>query len=579
MTSSDKQAGSPADSPKFLRDLPLKPDVVRVMPMGGLGEIGANCCLYEHAGHYLMIDCGQMMPDDDMLGIDSVIPDLSFLESRKDKLAAIVLTHAHEDHIGALPFVLPKFPGVPVYATKLTRALVSEKLKEHGISPNWRDMVLRRPTVISPQFTVEAISVTHSMMDTVAIALRTPVGVIIHSGDFKIDPHPPDGVAFDHYAFAKYAEESEEGVLLLMSDSTNVDRAGSCPSETEVIPGIEKILRESHHTVIISTFASSLHRIQTILNLAAECDRTVVAVGMNMERNIRIASKLEMIDIPCKYTDSAREAAKIPRNKRLILCTGSQGEPQSSLTRIALGTHKDIKIEEGDVVVMSARLIPGNESAIYRMINHLSRRGAQVITESSARVHVSGHGYRDDMKHLINLTNPHFFVPLHGEFRHLRDHCRLAIAQGLEENEAFLLENGDCLELSHKGARVIGRVPHGRLLVDGKGIGDVDEAVLRDRRFLAEDGMLVVILTIDHETGEVLGDPEIVSRGFVGGPGGEEASRARLKEVVIGAYDDLSAETRTESHEVQAAIKKAVRQHIKKESERFPVIMSVVLEV
>lgn len=575
MTPSVVDGGQSADAPKFLRDLTPKADAVRVLPMGGLGEIGANCCVFEHAGAYIMIDCGQMMPDEDMLGIDSVIPDLSFLEARKDKLTAIVLTHAHEDHIGALPFVLPKFPGVPLYATKLTRALVTEKLKEHGISPNWRDMVPRRPTVVSPEFTVEAISVTHSMMDTVAIALRTPAGVVIHSGDFKIDPHPPDGVAFDHYAFARYAEESEEGVLLLMSDSTNVDRSGSCPSETEVIPGIEKILRETTTAVIISTFASSLHRIQTILNLAADCDRTVVAVGLNMERNIRIASKLGMIDIPCKYTDSAREAAKIPRNKRLILCTGSQGEPQSSLTRIALGTHKDIKIEEGDVVVMSARLIPGNESAIYRMINHLSRRGAQVITESMARVHVSGHGYRDDMKHLINLTNPRFFVPLHGEFRHLRDHCRLAVAQGLEEDEAFLLENGDCLEVSHKGARVLGRVPHGRLLVDGKGIGDVDEAVLRDRRFLAEDGMLVVVLTIDHETGEVLGDPEIVSRGFVVGPGGE----GRLKEVVVAAYEELSDETRTESHEVQAAIKKAARQHIKKESERFPVIMSVVLEV
>lgn len=562
---------------EHLTQLPQADDAIRVIPLGGLGEIGMNCCLFEHHGEYLMVDCGQMMPDEDMLGIDYVIPDVTILKGREDKLAGIVITHAHEDHVGALPFILPLFPKTPLYVSRLTRALLTEKFREHGLKPEFRDLVPRTKTQVGTQFEVEPISVTHSMIDAMALAIRTPVGVVVHTGDFKIDPFPPDGVAFDHYAFARYAEEGEDGVLLLMSDSTNVERTGTCPSEMEVVPGLRKIFREAPGALIISCFASSLHRIQNVLNLAAEAGKTVVAVGLNMERNIRIASELELLDIPCTYSSNPRDVSRIDRRKLVVLCTGSQGEPMSSLSRVAAGTHRDISVQEGDTIVLSTRIIPGNETAIFRMINHLTRRGAHVIHEGMERIHVSGHGYRDDMRHMINLVNPRFFVPVHGEYRHLRDHCRLAREQGLEDNEAFLLEDGDVLELKKASAQVIGKVPHGRVLVDGKGIGDVDEVVLRDRRYLAEDGMVVVILGVDHETGEVLNGPEIVSRGFASES--EAEFLEELKEVVIAAYEELGAGGRTDPSEVQAAIKKAVRQTIKKQTSRFPVILPMVLEL
>ncbi|MBI5155603.1 ribonuclease J [Candidatus Poribacteria bacterium] len=564
----------------ILTDLEPNRDTVRVMPLGGLGEIGMNCTLFEYDGACIMVDCGQMMPEEEMLGIDYVIPDLTYLEGRPGALRAIVLTHAHEDHVGALPYVLPKFPGIPIYTTRLTAAILKEKLREHSIQPQFIELRPRQPVEVAPGFVVEGINVTHSIIDAVALAIRTPAGVIVHSGDFKMDPNPPDGVAFDHYAFARYAEEEQDGILLLMSDSTNSDRRGSCPSETEVIPGLEALFRQSPNTLVISTFSSSLHRIQTVFNLAAKYGRTVISCGLNMERNIRIASALGALDIPCQYSDNPRAASQVPRHKRLILCTGSQGEPMSSLARMSMGNHRDIEIEEGDTVVLSARRIPGNEDAIYRMVNHLSRRGARVIHEGMALIHVSGHAYRDDMKHLINLTNPRYFTPIHGEFRHLREHSDLAREQGLEEGEIFLLENGDCLELTSDGGEIIGKVPHGRVLVDGKGVGDVDEVVLRDRKYLAEDGMLVVILGTDHETGEVLSGPEIVMRGFVLGESSEEGSMTqRFKDLVMEAYNELTPEERTEQSTLQAAIKRTLRRFIRRQSSRFPVILPVVLEL
>ncbi|MDK2971165.1 MAG: ribonuclease [Candidatus Sumerlaeota bacterium] len=562
----------------LLSDLDSTPDKVRVMPLGGLGEIGMNCMLFECGGDLVMLDCGQMMPDEEMLGVDYVIPDISCLKGQEDRLKAIILTHAHEDHVGALPYVLPHFPNVPVYASEMTVALLREKLKEHGVKPKFTVLNAREKVRLAEHFEVEPLTVTHSMIDCFGFALRTPAGVIIHSGDFKIDPNPPDGVAFDHYAFAKYAEETEDGVLLLLSDSTNVDRRGSCPSEMEVVPGLEEIIRSAEQGIVVCTFASSLHRIQNVLNLAAQYGREVVSMGLNMERNIRIASEIDAIDIPGTYHDESRMARRIPRERRLILCTGSQGEAMSSLSRMAMGTHRDGVVEPGDLVVLSARRIPGNESTIYRLINHLSRRGARVIHEGMALIHVSGHAYRDDMKHLINLTNPRFFVPVHGEFRHLNAHCALAREQGMRDEEAFLLENGDCLELTRNSARVLGQIPHGRVLVDGKGIGDVDEIVLRDRRYLAEDGMVVIILGVDHESGEILSGPEIVARGFVLGEEGDAAFDS-LKAIVLQAYEDLPIETRTEHTEVQAAMKRAVRRYIKKTNQRFPVIMPVVMEL
>lgn len=560
----------------IITDLPPREDAVRFIPLGGLGEIGANCHLFECGGELLMVDCGQKMPGEEMPGVDYVIPDFTYVREHIKQFKAIVITHAHEDHSGALPYFLREFPDTPVHVGAYGMALLKEKMSEHKLRPRFHELKARTPVRLSANFTVEPISVTHSMIDTMALAIRTPVGVIIHSADFKMDPNPPDGVAFDHFAFARYAEEEEDGILLLLSDSTNVHRAGSCPSEMEVIPGLEALFRSAPHTIVLSTFASSMHRLQNVLNLAAKHGREVVACGLNMERNIRVARKLGVLDIPCKYHDDPRAVKGIPRHKRLILCTGSQGEPNSSLTRIALGTHREVFIEEDDLVILSARMIPGNEGGIYKLINHLARRGAKVITEHHSRIHVSGHAYRDDMKHLINLTDPKFFVPVHGEYRHLKEHCRLAMEQGLQKHEVQLVEDGDVLEVTKKGMRVLGKAPHGRVLVDGKGIGDVDEFILRDRRFLSQDGMVVAVLGVDHETGELLSGPEIALRGFTIQDGGTDAQEI-LRNVVLEAWEEMGAEMRSDVDEAQTAVKKALRGYIRKQADRYPMILVTVM--
>lgn len=561
------------------KDISKDKESVNVIPLGGLGDIGMNCMLMQTGDECIMVDCGQMMPDEEMLGVDSVIPDFSYLEENPQCLKAIVLTHAHEDHVGALAYILPNFPEVPIYGTELTIALLEEKLREYRLKPNFVLIEPRETYKLSESFSVEPISVTHSIIDAVALAIRTPLGVIVHTGDFKIDPHPPDGIAFDHYSFAKYGED-ENGVLLLLSDSTNVSRHGNCPSEMEVVPGLDQIFRNCEGSVIVSTFSSSLHRIQNLLNIAAKHGRTVIPFGLNMERNIRIAHRINAIDIPCNYLSSSKQASEVSDEERLIICTGSQGEPMSSLSRMSQGNHRDYKIKEGDTVILSARMIPGNESAIYRMMNHLSRRGAKILTEHNEMIHVSGHAYRDEMKHMINLTQPQYFVPVHGEYRHLKEHIRLAHAQGIENDETFLLEVGDCLKLTKENAKVIGKVPHGRVLVDGKGIGDVDEEVLRDRHYLSKDGMIVVIIGLDHETGELLSGPEIVMRGFATTEEGDSMmSVETLKNIVIEEVESMDLESKTDLSTAQSQIKRALRQYIKKTNRRFPIIMPVVMEL
>ena len=359
----------------------LKPkkDAVRVMPMGGIGEIGMNCMLIEHDGEFMMLDCGQMMPDEDMLGVDYVIPDISILKGRGDALKGIVLTHAHEDHVGALPYILPQLPkNTPIYGSEFTIALLREKMREHKLNPNFKVYTARQKIALGKSFIVEPIPVTHSIIDAFGLAITTPIGTIIHSGDFKIDPAPTDGVTFDYHAFSRYAEGDDDGVLLLMSDSTNADREGTCPSEAGVIPALDRLIREAKGQIIFSCFSSSLHRVQTVLNLAARYGRTVFPAGLNMERNIRVAESIQAIEIPCEFITNLDRLKTVPPERRLILTTGSQGEPLAGLTRMALDSHRAVKIEAGDSVILSARLIPGNEKLIYRLINHLVRRGAKV---------------------------------------------------------------------------------------------------------------------------------------------------------------------------------------------------------
>lgn len=550
------------------------------IPLGGIGEFGMNCALYCCEGEMLMMDCGQMMPSDEMPGVDAVIPDMSFVRANVRELAGLWITHAHEDHIGALPYVLPMLPpNLPVYAGEFAAALLREKLREHRLDPDIRVYQARRRYRVGTKFEVEPISVTHSMPDSYAAAIRTPAGVAIHSGDYKIDPSPPDGVAFDHYAFARYAEEDEEGVLLLVGDSTNVDRRGSCPSEAEVIPRLTQLISEARGQLVVSCFASSVHRIQSIMRIAAECGRTVFAAGLNMERTIRVARELGILEIPCPYKDDLRGIESVPRNRRLVLTTGSQGEPLSGLSRISLGAHKHVRIQPGDTAILSARMIPGNERAIYNIINNLCKAGVTVHDErSTPGIHVSGHAYRDDVKHLINLTNPRFLAPAHGEHRQLLVHRGIALELGMEDDEVVILEPGQVLTVTADGARVRGKVAHGRVLVDGKGIGDVGEVVLRDRKHLSEDGMVLVTVAIDRETGELVSGPDIISRGFVH----EDDSHEMLEEarrLVVDAINAEQPESREDTSVVQAMLKKELRRFFKQKTERFPVILPVVLEV
>jgi ribonuclease J len=528
----------------------------------------------------IMVDCGQMLPGDDMPGVDSVIPDMAFVRAHERSLKAIWITHAHEDHIGALPYVLPMLrKDIPVYVSEFARELLKEKLREYRLEPNFVTYEGRRRYRLGTHFEVEPIAVTHSMVDSFSAAIRTPAGVAIHSGDYKMDPSPPDGVAFDHYAFARYSEEEDDGVLVLLNDSTNVDRRGSCPSEAEVVPKLSQLVAEAKGTVILSCFASSVHRLQTVMRIAAANNRVVFPAGMNMERIIRVARELEILDVVCDYRDDLRGVESVPRARRMILTTGSQGEPLSALSRIALGSHRHVKVTPGDTVIMSARMIPGNERAIYNIINNLSKAGAIIHDErSTPGIHVSGHGYRDDVKHMINLTNPQFLIPVHGEHRQLISQRNLAIEVGMEPEEVLIIENGDAVQVSKKGTKIIGKVVHGRVLVDGKGIGDVGEVVLRDRRHLAEDGMVLVTVAIDHETGEIVSGPDIISRGFVY----EDESRAMLdaaKQIVVNAIEEESSAGREDISVMQATIKKALRKFFKQETERFPVILPVVLEV
>lgn len=565
------------DSNPILTDLRPKDQAVRVIPLGGVGEIGMNCCLIEYNGEIIMVDCGQMMPDEDMLGVDYVVADIQYLLDRVDRFRGIVLTHAHEDHIGGLPYILPQLPeNTPVYAGELTTALLREKLKEHRLKPNFKVYHPRQRFQMGKAFAVEPIAVTHSMMDAYALAVSTPIGTLIHSGDFKIDPSPMDGVCFDMHAFSRYAEGDEEGVLALLADSTNADRPGSCPSESSVIPTLERLVREATGQVILCCFASSLHRVQVALNIAADYNKVAVAAGLNMERNIRVASSLGILDVPCRYEADIDRVGHYPVNQRFILTTGSQGEPMSALTRMALGTHRSVTIQPGDTVIISARLIPGNEKAIYRMINHLVRRGAKVYYPGNTpNVHASGHGYRDDARHMLNLTNPKYLVPVHGEFRHLHAHRELALESGMLKDEIKIIENGDCLEITPHRAEVIGKVPHGRVFIDGKGVGDVEDLVIRDRKFLSEDGVVIVMLSVDRETGEVLGGPYIHSRGFTSEAGMmEEAAK-----VVLDAYNSMGNESQEESSVVQATVKKALKSYLKKKVDRFPVILPVIMEI
>lgn len=549
---------------------------VKVIPLGGLGEIGLNMMLLQVDDSILIVDAGLMFPEDDMLGVDIVIPDFSYLRQHHEYLKALIVTHGHEDHIGAIPFLLREFP-LPVYGTALTIALIREKLKEHGLLERSQliEITPRESFSVGP-FGIEFIRVCHSIPDGVGLAIHTPAGIVIHSGDFKIDHTPVDGKRLDLARFATYGEQ---GVLALFSDSTNAEREGSTLSEKDIGCALRQIFQECRGRIIVAVFASNLLRIQQIVRLARDFGRKVLLNGKSMLANIRIARELGYLDFDPENEITLQDLPKYADPQVLILTTGSQGEPMSALTRMALKDHKKLKINPGDTVILSSKFIPGNERTIQNIINHLYRQGAEVIYEQVRDIHVSGHAYKEELKLLINVVHPRFFIPIHGEFRHLVKHRQLAVATGMAEEQCLLVENGSILQLDADRVAVAGRIETGRVFVDGKGVGDVGNLVLRDRRHLSEDGLVIASLVISKDTKEVLSGPDIFSRGFIL----EESQPAivdEAKRIMLEVFDRMLAEGfDLDCADLQMEVRRELKRFFQRILERRPVIYPIILDV
>ncbi|MGH7805647.1 MAG: ribonuclease J, partial [Candidatus Binatia bacterium] len=491
---------------------------LRLVPLGGLGEIGLNLMLLElHSSGgslpdaALAIDCGVMFPTAETPGIDLVIPDLGYLRTLGSRLLGVALTHGHEDHIGGLPFLLREQP-MPVWGSAFTIGLVTNKLAEHGIGDEQLHVFEPGARFEVGPFGVEPLHMTHSIVDAAGFAVHTPLGTVVHTGDFKIDHTPVDGRTSD---LDRLAELGAAGVLLLLSDSTNVGRPGTTPSERSVAPALEHVFMRSRGKVVAATFASHVHRLQQVIEVSARHERKVALLGRSLIENVRIARGLGKLEVPADAIASLDEVQKLPAEHVTLLTTGSQGEPRSALARLAAGDLPDVTIEPGDSLVLSARVIPGNERAVTTLVNHAVRRGAEVFREEVLDVHTSGHASQEELKLVLRLVRPKYFVPVHGEYRHLARHVRLAVETGVEAERCFLLEDGESLVFDDKGARRDEPVPHGRVFVDGKGIGDVEELVLRDRRHLAEGGLVLVVLGVDRASGDIVVGPDLLSRGFV----------------------------------------------------------------
>src|SRR5690242_10179897 len=555
----------------------VSPATLEVVPLGGVGEFGMNMMAVSWEDTTILIDAGVMFPEPDQLGVDLIIPDLSYVEARGDKVKAHVLTHGHEDHIGAVPHVLPQFEG-PVYGTAMTLALVQPKLDEHGIEVKDRLKTVKpRERVTIGPFTIEFLRVTHSMPDCVALAITTPVGVVVHTGDFKIDQTPIDD---EHFDLHRFAELGAQGVLALFADSTNIDRRGYTGSELDVIEAFEEIFTSSTGRIVVAAFASSIYRMQILVDLAAQFDRKVAFAGRGMIENSKIAQRLGYLHIPAGVQIADSEVGLFPAQDVLVLATGSQGEPMAALSRMAIDDHRYVKVQEDDTVVLSARSIPGNEKAIGRVINHLSRRGADVIHEGIKHVHVSGHGSEEELKLMLSLVRPRFFVPVHGEYRQLAQHARIArrVFSGRDPHpETLLIENGDVLLIDETDARVAGKAPVGRVLIDGTLTGEVGDEVLRDRRHLAEDGLVVPVLAINKQTGALEGAPDIITRGFV-----MEDSQALLADgarVLADVIEQSSVEERTDQGLIKEKLRVELRRFFRKRSGRRPFVLPVIMEI
>jgi ribonuclease J len=548
--------------------------ILSVIPLGGLEEIGLNMTVFQYNSDMIVVDAGLMFPEEDMLGVDFVIPDFSYVVENKDKLRGIIITHGHEDHTGALPFLL-KEVNVPVYTTSLTAGMIREKLKESGIRAEIYTVRPREKLSLG-EFEIEFMRVTHSIVDGVGLGITTPVGRIIHTGDFKLDPTPVDGELMDLHKFTEYGEK---GTLLLLSDSTNAEKGGFTFSEKEVRRVFEDIFAKTHGRIIIATFASNIHRIQQAIDVAVMFGRKVFLCGKSMVANAQIALELGYLKIPPGTWLRIEELNKISDDKVVIITTGSQGEPMSVLSKIATGEHKHIKVKQGDTVILSAKMIPGNERSIGRIINHLFKRGAEVIYEKVSEVHVSGHASKEELKLILNLIKPKYFMPIHGEFRHLMYHAKLAEKVGIPRENIFILENGEVLEINQQGiARKNRQVNAGRIFIDGKLMGNLESMVLRDRMRLAHDGIVLILLAVEKTTGRIITGPEIISRGFIF----EETSQEiidEVREVVTKVIQSVEHDLISDTTLLQTKIRDTLKKYLRDTMGRRPMIMPVVMEI
>jgi len=556
------------------------PATLEVVPLGGLGEFGMNMMALSWEDTTIVVDAGVMFPDPDQLGVDLIIPDSTYLEARGGKVKALVLTHGHEDHIGGVPHVMPLFDG-PVYGTPFTLALLEPKLEEHEIDFADRLKPVRpRETVTIGPFTIEFIRVTHSMPDCVALAITTPVGLIVHTGDFKIDQTPIDGQHFDLHRFA---EIGALGVLALFADSTNIDRPGFTGPELDVIDGFEEVFTSTHGKLVVATFSSSIYRMQILVDLAAQFERKVAFVGRSIDKNAEIAQRLGFLRIPSGMQIRDSDVPNYASQDILCITTGSQGEPQAALPRISIDDHRYVKLGEDDTVVLSARSIPGNEKAIARTMSHITRRGADIVTPAMKRVHVSGHGNAEELKLMLSLVRPRYFVPVHGEYRQLAQHARVArrVMAGSDRRvEVLLAEDGAIIQFDRDGARIAGQAPTGRVLIDVTRVGEVGEEVLRDRRHLAADGVIVAMVAISRHTGTLVGEPEIVARGFVVNEGQGDALFKDAAIVVMECIAIASVEERTDQGLMTEKLRVELRRFFKKRSSgRRPLVLPVLMEI
>lgn len=546
---------------------------LKIIPLGGLGEFGMNCLALRWEDDIIVIDAGLMFPESELLGVDIVVPDISYLVENKQHVRGIVLTHGHEDHIGGLPWILSELK-VPVYATEFTLAYVEGKLDEHGMldDTDLIEIVPKEKFSIGP-FTIEPIRVTHSLVDCVALAIETPVGIVIHTGDFKIDLSPLDGKPFDLHTFAEYGKR---GVLALLQDSTNVERQGYTPSESSVRPRLDEIFSQTRRKLFFSCFSSSIFRIRIAMELARAHGRKVAVIGRSMMESTEIAQDLGYLDVPPGLLINPGQMRDFAPEQLMILISGTQGEPISALSRAAVDNHKHARIEAGDTVVLSSRIIPGNEKNIFRVIDHLNRREAHVIYDDGQHglIHVSGHGSQEEMRLLINLVRPKFFIPVHGDYRFLRRHAQIAMETGAVEH-AMVIEDGDVLELDRDDARKREKVTAGRVLIDsGSSIDVVQDLVIRDRRTLSEDGIVLAVIAIDKRNGKVERAPEIIMRGFGGADITEQA-----REVMLRTLDGLSSEQKSDYGMVNEKVRVELKRLIQKSTGRRPMIMPVILEI